>query len=345
MLSNMRVIVFGAGAVGSVIGGRLHQGGVETVLVGRAAHVDAIRSDGLRLVSADGVDRIEVPAVTTIHELTPSIDDVVLITAKTQDTHAIHDELLMWNPTVAVVCGTNGVEHERMALRRFDRVYGMLIQLPAQYLTPGEVTAWCLPTNAIIDLGRYPHGTDALSDELADAIQASPALLCESDPLVMSKKYDKILLNLGNAAEAACGFQGRFSPPVEAAQQEARDVYRAAGIQVFDELVDEATRQRYADRRATMQLRPIKSDADETGAGRMFTGGSTWQSLARGATSLETDYFNGEITLLGRLHGVRTPHNSFLQRLADRLVHDRQPPQSMSIDDLVALWRTQVGQP
>ena len=38
----------------------------------------------------------------------------------------------------AVVCGTNGVEHERLALRRFARVYGMVIQLPAQFEKAGR---------------------------------------------------------------------------------------------------------------------------------------------------------------------------------------------------------------
>jgi 2-dehydropantoate 2-reductase len=334
----MRIIVVGAGAVGSVIGGRLHQGGVETVLVGRAAHVDAINANGLVLSTGEGTDVIKVSAVTSINELSPRADDVVLITAKTQDTRAIHDELTIWNRDVAVVCGTNGVEHERMALRRFERVYGMVIQLPAQYLIPGEVTAWCVPTNALIDVGRYPSGTDATSDAVAAAADACPGLMCVSDPLVMTKKYEKVLINLGNAAEAACGFEARFSAPVTAAQAEAKAVYAAAGIQVFDDVADAEAVRDYAERRATMQLRPIKQLDADAGGGRKFTGGSTWQSLARGATSVETDYFNGEIVLLGRMHGVATPHNAYLQRLADVLVAERRQPQSMSLDKLIADW-------
>ena len=46
-----------------------------------------------------------------------------------------------------------------------------------------------------------------------------------------------------------------------------------------------------------------------------FIGGSTWQSLMKGATSLETDYFNGEILLLARFHGLAAPANEFLQRM------------------------------
>jgi 2-dehydropantoate 2-reductase len=331
----MRIIVFGAGAVGSVIGGRLHQAGAEVVLVARQAHVDAIRADGLRLVTAEGVDTIHVPAVSNIAELEPRPDDFVIITAKTQDTPAIHDALLAWNPHVAVACGTNGVEHERMALRRFEQVYGMVIQLPAQYLTPGTVTAWCLPTNAIIDLGRYPNGVDEMASTFAALANAAPYLSCEADADIMAKKYEKILINLGNAAEAACGPYGRLSAPVKAAQVEAKLVYDAAGVRCYEDIASKADVEAYAARRASMQLRAVDGVA--------FSGGSTWQSLARGATSLETDYFNGEVVLLGRLHGFATPHNAFLQRLAASLVRVSSAPQTMTVEQVEERWRSETG--
>ena len=49
-----------------------------------------------------------------------------------------------------------------------------------------------------------------------------------------------------------------------------------------------------------------------------WQGGSSWQSLARGTGSIEAEFLNGEIVLLGALHGVPTPVNALLQRLAIR---------------------------
>ena len=49
--------------------------------------------------------------------------------------------------------------------------------------------------------------------------------------------------------------------------------------------------------------------------GAEHPGSSTWQSLQRGST-LETDFLNGEIVLLGRLHGIPTPVNADIQRRA-----------------------------
>ena len=53
-------------------------------------------------------------------------------------------------------------------------------------------------------------------------------------------------------------------------------------------------------------------------------GGSSWQSLNRGTGTIEADYLNGEIALLGRLHGVPTPLNDLLQRLANGFARERR---------------------
>jgi 2-dehydropantoate 2-reductase len=324
-MHSVRVIIFGAGAVGSILGGRLHQGGADVVLVARPAHVDAIQTDGLRVRMASHTDIIDVPAVTSIAELRPGVDDALIITAKTQDTPAIHDALLAWNPNVAVVCGTNGVEHERMALRRFERVYGMVIQMPSQFERPGEVTALFSPNNALVDVGRYPSGRDETVSTLAAMIEASPRLSCEPDADVMVQKYAKLLVNLGNAADAACGRDGRNARVVAVAIEEGRRALDAAGIRYRQ---PDERKEPMRDRMATMQF--------DIPVGDTFLGGSTWQSLAKGATTLETDYFNGEIILLGRMHGIATPANLFLQQLATTMLREKTQPGTRSTADLDA---------
>ena len=60
------------------------------------------------------------------------------------------------------------------------------------------------------------------------------------------------------------------------------------------------------------------------------------QSLLRGAAAIETDYLNGEIVLLGRLHGVPTPANALLQRLAADLPAGRAVPGAYREAELLA---------
>jgi 2-dehydropantoate 2-reductase len=58
------------------------------------------------------------------------------------------------------------------------------------------------------------------------------------------------------------------------------------------------------------------------------------QSLKRGAGSIETDYLNGEIVLLGRLHGVPTPLNAALCALSQVLIDSGAGPGSLTPADL-----------
>src|SRR5580693_8295434 len=125
-MGRMRYIIIGAGAVGGTIGGCLFQGGHEVVLVARGAHLDA-----LRRATPFGTEVLPIPAVSGPGEIELRHDDVLILTAKTQDAEALLAEWA-WQPVsaepdsvaakvVPVVCAQNGVASERFALRRFSR--------------------------------------------------------------------------------------------------------------------------------------------------------------------------------------------------------------------------------
>ena len=59
-----------------------------------------------------------------------------------------------------------------------------------------------------LDVGRYPRRRRDCRG-ICSLIDASPGLLSEPDEDVMTKKYGKLLVNLGNIADAACGMAGR----------------------------------------------------------------------------------------------------------------------------------------
>ena len=66
------------------------------------------------------------------------------------------------------------------------------------------------------------------------------------------------------------------------------------------------------------------------------SGGSSWQSIMKGSGDIEADYLNGEIVLLGRLHGVPTPVNRALQRMANDLARAKGEAQSTPLAALDA---------
>jgi 2-dehydropantoate 2-reductase len=69
-------------------------------------------------------------------------------------------------------------------------------------------------------------------------------------------------------------------------------------------------------------------------AGVTRTGGSSTQSLKRGTGSIETDTLNGEIVLLGRLHGVPTPLNAGLVAVGRELAAKGAQPGSLTETEL-----------
>src|SRR5262249_34243806 len=75
-----RYIVFGAGAIGSILGAMLHRSGYDVVLVGRRPHVQAIQKEGLRMVSEGVLRRIKVRAIKDLRALGPRRDDTLFLT-------------------------------------------------------------------------------------------------------------------------------------------------------------------------------------------------------------------------------------------------------------------------
>ncbi len=326
----MRYIVIGAGGVGGTIGGRLAQAGHEVVLVARGPHLDALRAQGgLRLATPEGTSVIDVPAVSGPDEVELTGDDVLLLTAKTQDAEAALAGWA-WKPvpggTVAaedlpVLCAQNGVASERLALRRFRQVYGVCVWLPATHLEPGLVEAQGAPLSGLLHIGRYPSGTDKTIERIGADLAAS-RFLAPVVPDIMRWKHGKLLANLGNAIEAVCGL-GDHSELRRRVRAEGKAVLAAAGIAYARNEESAALR--------GDQVQIVKINGTERG------GGSSWQSLTRGTGSIEADYLNGEIVLLGRELGVPAPVNEVLQRLANQAARERRAPGSLTADEVLAL--------
>jgi 2-dehydropantoate 2-reductase len=320
----MRFVVFGAGAIGGVIGARLQQHGHSVMLIARGAHYEAIRDRGLRIESPSGVLQLQPAVVDHPSRIDWTGDDVVLLTTKTQDTAGALNTLALAAPVeVPVLCIQNGVENERLALRHFSRVYGVYVWCPTGYLTPGVVQAWCTPTTGILDAGCYPSGTDRLAETVVAAFRTA-SFGGEARQDIMRWKYRKLLSNLGNALEALCGPAARGKGLAGRAREEAVACFHAAGISFVGD--EEA-----GAKRREQDVMPMPIDGVER------PGGSTWQSLQRHAGSIETDYLNGEICLLGRLHGVPTPVNALLQRLSNEMLRQGTPPGSISPDQILAM--------
>ncbi|HET6818817.1 MAG TPA: 2-dehydropantoate 2-reductase N-terminal domain-containing protein [Mycobacteriales bacterium] len=341
----MRFVILGAGAVGGTIGGLLHDSGHEVVLVARGAHAAAMRADGLLLATPSRSMTVRVDVVDDPSALVLDGDDVLVLATKTQDTTALIDDVadlrVDGRPAAAVLpvfCAQNGVANERIAARRFADVHGMVVMLPAVLLEPGRIEAQGEPYSGLLDVGRWPTGVTSVDRAVADALTASNFVSRATDD-VMRWKYAKLLRNLGNAIEALCGHDLDDDERAMAVVQdldrrlraEAETCFAAAGI---DWVSDEEWGER---RRDQVRHAPVE--------GRSRMGGSSWQSLARRLGTIEADYLNGEVALLGRRYDVPTPVNVTLQLLANRAARQGAPPGSLRPQDIVEAIADQEGSP
>lgn len=323
----MRFIIYGAGGIGGTIGGRLAMSGQEVVLICRGQHFEAIQANGLLLRTPDGDHRIPVPAVAHPRDIEWRSGDVVFLCMKTQDTAAaLRDLEQAAGVEVPVFCAQNGVENERLASRRFRNVYATLVALPATFLVPGEVIASASPLSGCLHSGLYPSGVDATVEEVC-AVLAASRFHCEPAPDAMQLKHRKLLLNLGNGVEVIVG-QSAWGAPGELGA--FVDELRAEALACFGQAGIIATSQEEYVQRVTRHYRAMPV------GGEARNGSSTLQSILRGHDITEVDYLNGEIALLGRLHGVPTPMNAAVRELATRMAGERREPGSVSLEEVRA---------
>jgi 2-dehydropantoate 2-reductase len=324
----MRYIIYGAGGIGCTIGGRLALAGHDVALIARGSQLDALQTRGLTLKTPDGSHHLELPAFGSPAEMHIARGDVVILTMKTQDTAgALADLESVAGPGVPVVCAQNGVENERMASRRFANVYAMLVALPATFLEPGEVVASGAPLSGALHAGRYPGGTDDTITALCEALNGAH-FTSIADPNPMRFKYRKLMLNLGNGLEllvpeTSWGNTGELGDFAASLRAEAQACFEAAGI---DAMSGDEYRERVTSHYAHT---PVE--------GKPRSGSSTLQGLLRGNSTSEVDYLNGEIALLGRLHGVPTPRNTLVRDLCAEVMTGKRPPRKLTAAELAAM--------
>lgn len=319
----MRYIIYGAGAIGGTIGARLFQSGKEVILIARGEHLKAIQANGLVLADPNKTERLNMAVVAHPEQIQFRDNDTVMLCMKSQDTQdALQTLVRTAGPSVPVVCCQNGVANERMALRNFDRVYGMPVILPATHIEPGVVLHHCKSIGGVLDIGNYPNGADEIAHQIAaDLVDANFSSQPDAD--IMRSKYAKLLQNLGNSLQALCNAGSESADIYRRLIHEALACYAAAGISCASR---EEVRQRSD---GLLEMASIE--------GRARVGGSSLQSILRGTGSIEADYLNGEIVLLGRLYGVPTPTNRVLQLLANQLALSRGKPGSLSLEKVRAL--------
>lgn len=136
----MRLAVMGAGGLGGYFGARLCLGGADVHVIARGEHLEAIRSDGLRI---EGPDPFHIARVRATHD--PSeigAVDVVMLCVKLWDTEAALQQIgPLIGPDTAIVSFQNGVLKDQILLEAYgpSRVMGGVGYIAATIDGPGVI--------------------------------------------------------------------------------------------------------------------------------------------------------------------------------------------------------------
>jgi len=307
----MRYIIYGAGGIGSIMGGHLARTGHDVVLIGRAGHINVINNNGLRLITPTATHVLKVAAVVSPSQINFSADDVICLCVKGQDTEPALRDLKKVIADIPVFCFQNGVRNEEIATQFYSKVYGVMVRVGAVYLRDGEVIARRDPPGWYI-IGRYPEGKDELAETVARELRTAGYLVRTTDN-VMPYKWGKLMSNLNNAVGAVLNADREGSRSVySAVLQEAKEIVQKVNIKwISDEQVSRDWPE------ITAPLRgQLTTEAQS----------STWQSLARQQGTVETEFLNGEIVRVAKKFGLRAPINEKIMQIVQGMAANREVP-------------------
>ena len=316
----MKIAVIGAGAIGSVVGGLLSKAGEDVTLIGRKAHVDAIRQRGLLLDGEAAKTVIQVGAAENL-DFHP---DLVLLTVKTQDVESSVREVRSYLSGVPLLTMQNGVRSDDLAagILGAENVVSSVVIFHSVFLEAGKVS-FSNPTGEVDLLIGEPFGVNASRSQHLAAL-LNRALRTQTSEDIRGAHWTKLIWNLNNAVPAVTGLsiqEGNRSPRI----RELNIGLIREGLQVIESVriktapvpgVPFSLIKAMVKMPLAVSSLVVKSKTRSLGRTPVLT--STLQSIRRGR-STEIDYLNGEIVNLGKQKDIPTPLNSLIVELVHRV--------------------------
>jgi 2-dehydropantoate 2-reductase len=297
----MQIAIMGAGAVGCYYGGMLARAGHAVTLVGRPAHVEAVRQGGLRLQTARFDERVPMAAVTGPEGVAGA--EVVLFSVKSGDTESAGESIRPHLAAGALVLSLqNGVDNAARLQRVLpgQEVAAAVVYVATEMAGPGHVLHH--------GRGELVIAPSRRSEAVAAAFAAAGVPTQVSDNVVGSL-WAKLILNCAYNAMSAIA-QLPYGRLVQ-------------GEGVWDAMRD-VVAECLAVARADGVAVPGDTWAAVEGIARTMPGqySSTAQDVARGKPS-EIDHLNGYVLRRGAALGLPTPANRLLHTLV-KLVEGRE---------------------
>lgn len=315
---SQHVVVLGAGAMGSLFGGLLAEGGLSVTLVDPwQEHIDQIKANGLKMVGYGGDRAIPINATTNAAEVESA--DIVFVQCKANFNAAAAaslQHLFSADTNTVAISFQNGLGNEEELAEYFGeyRVLGGLTAQGANVEGPGVIRNHAeLPSY----IGEMAGGISERAKQIAAALSAA-GLPTEPSDSIRQDIWRKLMANI--AISAVSGITGlnigqifnqHLADAVSyAALEEAIVVANAAGVNL-----------------TAAEAHEILAKI----AGPNGTPGnkSSLRVDIENERPSEIDYINGAVVKLGKKHNVAVPINETLVTLVHGLqAHYLAPEQS-----------------
>jgi 2-dehydropantoate 2-reductase len=294
----MKVAVMGAGALGGFFGGKMAASGEEVWLIARGAHLEAMKRDGLRILSPNGDLHVTDIGVTDDPAEVGPVD-VVLFMVKNVDVEGAAEAIKpMLGPDTFVVTCQNGIT----AWERLGAVIGADRVVPGVARTPGEITEPGVVTHTapldILVFGEVDGTMSARCKRLADAMIKSGTTPQMTDS-ILDELWSKFC---GQSTLASLTtLTGLDIGPLRENEVSAK---------LFQDAIEEVVQ---VGKAAYPQLRDgiLEHDWDFVMRLPPTMHASMLDDRRRGKP-LEHEYLSGDVVRLGKKYGVPTPIHSVL---------------------------------
>ncbi len=244
----MRVLVVGAGALGSYFGGRLVEAGRDVTFLVRPARAEQIARHGLRIDSLLGNAHVH-PRTVLAHDLNGPYDLILLAVKAYSLDAAMQDIAPAVGPETAILPVLNGMRHLDLLASRFgaERVLGGVAQIPATLGPEGQVIHR-MGTDHQLIYGEVSGGPSTRVQAIASVFEGANFRPRASEQIVQ-EMWEK-WVGLAALAAATCLMRGSVGDILSAPDgrdtmlallSECRATAKAAGYEPRPSIIEIAT--------------------------------------------------------------------------------------------------------
>ena len=321
----MKIVIMGAGAIGSLYGGFLQLGGHQVTLIGREHHIESIQKHGLQILGVLGNHSVKLHAMTDPGGIDEA--DMVLITTKAYDVEqAAHSVKHLVGPNTHVVCLQNGIGTEKRveAVLKTRRILRATTCMGALVTRPGEITVTGV---GVTEIGSHYPENQVVVDKLADLLRDIGFNVRSSDNIA-GVIWTKTVVNCGINPIGA--LTGLTNGEVYNSQELRGLVIHLVNevVRVISELGIELT----TDDPIRYTLGTAKATGDNIN--------SMLQDI-RSHKRTEVEFITGEVIRIAKELGIATPYNetvyALVRALESKMLREKKeaPVPRLSTEEIV----------